>query len=116
MPPLNVKDGSGADIVLFAPRSIISLSGTITVGGTPQELIAASSAYDYVELNNPGTATESLFFNDTGTPCTNNPNVDTELPPGGTYIWAAVGTVPVPTAAISIGAVTTGHPFRAKRV
>lgn len=101
---------------LRAPADIVSLSGTITNGANAQNLIEAESNYDYVELANPTTASESLFFNDTGAACTRNPAVDTELTPGATYIWSAAGPVPVPTDAISIGADTTGHAFRAKRV
>lgn len=96
-------------------RNFTTLAGTITTGGTAQDLIAAASGYVFVSLANPSDASESLFFNDTGADCTNNPAVDEELTPGMTYIWSATGVVPVPTDKISIGAATTGHAFRAKR-
>lgn len=99
-----------------AGADFVSISGTITTGGTAKNLIAATSGYSYVELNNPTNAGESLFFNDTGATCTNSPAVDTELVPGASYIWSRWGSVPVPTDAISIGAATTAHAYRAKRV
>lgn len=111
--PIPVTDSTAPP---SAGSDFVSISGTITVGGTAQNLVAAASGYSYVELNNPANATESLFFNDTGAACTNNPAVDTEIFAGGSYIWSRWGSVPVPTDAISINAATTAHAYRAKRV
>lgn len=108
--PLNVTSSGAASALNYA-----SASGTITTGGTAQNLVGAASGLSLVELCNPSNATESLFANDTGAVATGDPNVDIELPPGGSYVWAnQAGFVPVPTDAISIQAATTGHHFRAK--
>jgi hypothetical protein len=82
-------------------------SGTITVGGAGQALLAFNSARRYLRIANPSTATESLWINDKGATATNAPP-SFELQAG--QIWEPN---PPSIQAISIYGGTTGHAFEA---
>lgn len=84
------------------------LSGTITTGGTAQQLVAFNSARRYIRISNPSLATESLWVNDKG---------GTAAVAGATSWELGIGKTwepqPAPINAVSIVAATTGHTFEA---
>lgn len=87
---------------------MINRSGTITVGGTRQPLAAARSNRKYLFVQNPSTATESLYVDINA-----NAAVGTaiELLPGASLEL----TYPVvPVSRVDVLAATTGHAFVAK--
>ncbi len=84
-------------------------SGTITTGGAAQNLMPANASRKYLLLQNPSTATESLWFTELGVDAVQAPP-SMELQPGQSYESA----LDVPVTAISIIAATTGHAFTAR--
>lgn len=92
-----------------AQGALTDRSGSITAGGTAQQLIAVNSARKYLFIRNPITATERLWFNFTTTAVADSPSI--ALDPGDTFVME--GTF-VSTEAISVLAATTGHKITAK--
>lgn len=84
------------------------LSGTITTGGTAQQLAAFNSSRRYLRVTNPSTATESLFVNDKGGSASLSDGKSFELQAG--QIWEPN---PPSIQAVSIIAASTGHAFEA---
>lgn len=79
-------------------------SGTITLGGTAQQLFAVNAARQRFIISNPSTATEVLQF------AYGNTGHYINLPPGTTW---DEGDFSVSGDAIYIVAATTGHAFTA---
>lgn len=88
-------------------RTVTDASGVIAAGGTPQNVVAAEPAGHIVEIQNPFSATESLFVNDAGA-AENVPVRSIELVPGGSWKSDLI------TNAVSVNAVTINHVFVAK--
>jgi hypothetical protein len=86
--------------------------GTITLGGTSQQIMAVNAARKRMIIQNPSSEIESLFMNFTAAANAGN-NTSFELMPGG-YFDSAFG--PVSTEAINVVAATTGHKFVAKEM
>jgi len=80
-------------------------SGTITTGGTAQELAPASPSRDHMPIGNPN-ATGSLWVNDYGGTAAANGAGSTEIAPGQTVQTRSRN-------AISIVGATTGMKFSA---
>lgn len=93
-------------------------SGSITLGGTSQTLVAAASvARKQILIENPCStasqgigATENLFINFTSAASLTAGN-SIELAPCGSY---SSSTGPVTIELITVNAATTGHKFVAK--
>ena len=101
-----------ASIALFAvipAEAQLDGSGTITTGGTAQQVFAARSTRSYLFCQNPIAATEPLLINAPGVAGATN----------GSYELAAGGSITfdnsfVPKGAVSAFAATTGHRFVCK--
>lgn len=85
-------------------------SGTITVGGTSQTLAASNSSRKYIFIQNPSSATESLFINFTSASSLTVGSV--ELLPGGSF-ERTLATY-MTTELITVNAASTAHAFVAK--
>ena len=83
-------------------------SGTITAGGTAQQLAAANTNRRYLLIQNEH-ATETLWFNFTTTATAAEPSF--QIPAGGSFVMEAGY---ISTEAVSVIAATTGHPWTAK--
>ena len=81
---------------------------TIAVGGTAQSLVGANSSRKRLFVQNPSTATESLFLRFGGTATTTYTSL--ELLPGAAFDSSGG---PCPSDAISVNAATTGHQVHA---
>jgi len=105
IPALDAIISGGALNVNAKPFTISGLvdgSGTITLGGTTQSILAANAARQYVSLSNPDTATETLYF------CWGAAGAGKiPLLPGATY---ESGPNVVGDQLFALGA-TTGHAF-----
>lgn len=100
-----------AQIDLTERRTTTDRSGSITVGGTSQQLCAAFGNRAYLYIQNPSAASESLFVNESAAASTTAANC-WELQPGEHLEWIAQGFVPV--GAFNVTANTAGHAFIAK--
>ncbi len=89
--------------------TLTNRSGTITAGGTSQQIAPANASRKYLFIQNPITATETLFVN-FGSPAASGTSY--EIAAGGS-LSLGVGSF-VPTDAVNIVAATTGHVFVAK--
>jgi hypothetical protein len=88
--------------------TVIDRSGTVTLGGTSQSLMAANANRAYLLIMNPTNATEDLFICLVGAAETGSVR-SFSLSPGGTYERASPSYVP--SNAITITAATTAHAF-----
>lgn len=96
--------------------TLVDISGTITIGGTAQDLRSAVTASNFLRLANPPSATESLWFCD----AVDNAGAEVlaemgdlhshELRPGEMFTWPS-GIL----NAVSIIAATSGHKFIARK-
>ena len=88
-------------------------SGSITTGGTAQTALAANPTRRFLRIENPPSATESLFVRYGGTASVNSSTPDsTELAPGASdEYWSVGGSGYVPGGLVSVIAATTGHKF-----
>lgn len=87
-------------------------SGSITTGGTAQTAVAANGRRNFLRVENPPSASESLFVRYGGTASTNSGTPDsTELAPGASDEFPTGGSGYVPGGAVSVIAATTGHKF-----
>ncbi|MDE2040679.1 MAG: hypothetical protein KGO96_13915 [Elusimicrobia bacterium] len=84
-------------------------SGTITTGGTAQQLAAANASRKYLVIQNQH-ATEVLWFNFTTTAVQSEPSFQLAAG-GGSFVMEGEF---VSTEAVSVIAATTGHPWTAK--
>lgn len=90
-------------------------SGSVTVGGTSQQVLAANVNRHYLFIENPstavsGVAAESLFANnDSAATLTGTSDELTNL---GTKSYSFPGFVP--TGTVNVNATTTGHKFVCK--
>ena len=84
-------------------------SGSITSGGTSQAAVAADPSRRRLFVENPPSATESLFvaFGEAATVNGGTPN-SYELGPGG--VLEFIGDM-CPNTSINVIAATTGHKF-----
>jgi len=83
-------------------------SGTVTTGGSSQQIMAVNANRKSIIIENPIAATETLFFNFTSAASTTSASIG--LAPGGIYS----PTNFISTEAINVTATTTGHAFVAK--
>lgn len=104
-------DATGAALAAGGSTTTNAAVRTITVGGTAQDAFIALAARSYLFVQNPLSATESLYVNDGA-----NAAADTtswELQPGEALEFGgSAGFVPV--GRISVVAATTSHAFIAK--
>ena len=80
------------------------LGGTITTGGVAQNGLNANGYRRTWRIKNPSTATETLYFSESGTASA----ASTPLAPGEG--WSQPPAT-VPYAVVSVYALTTGHAF-----
>lgn len=101
--------GAAQAQVQYDPRPIVwkSCSSTITAGGTAQNLTLGNGPLRGFFLQNPSTATESLFFDPTGAAST-TAGVSGELIAGA---MMATGPGTIFFGQMSVNAATTGHAF-----
>ena len=98
------------------PQPLNDCSGSITTGGTSQQVLAANTNRQYLFIENPsatvsGVSAESLFVNAGAAAAADGKSI--EMANLGTpQTWNRPGMVP--TAAINIIAATTGHKFVCK--
>lgn len=108
---LDVNIGSGS--VTAVPGAIgltyVDRSGSIAAAPTAQVLMAANSTRKTLLIQNPTTATETLWIRFTGTAAIDG-NTSWPLEPGDTWFESGSG---VSTQAVSVCAATTGHVWRA---
>jgi len=99
--------------LLAAPVAVAQLdgSGTITTGGTSQQVFDVRPGRAYLFCQNPIAATETLFVNAPTVAGTTNGSY--ELAPGGAITFAGGGFVP--TGQVFVTAATTGHRFVCKQ-
>lgn len=83
-------------------------SGTITTGGTAQQLAPANASRHYLLVVND-SATETMWINFTTTAVTSEPSIP--ILANGSFVMESSF---VSTEAVSIIAATTGHPWTAK--
>lgn len=101
--PLPVSStASGGNPVTYTNRS-----GTVTLGGTAQTLMAANASRQGFIVQNVSTG--DLWISSLGTAAATQPSI--WLPPGSYYEPPSDG---VPVAAISIFGATTGQAFSAR--
>ena len=102
--PAAINVDNSGNVITTAPGSLqfANLSGTITAGGTAQTASSAKTRQKLV-VQNPSSATESLFIDFTGAATTSS----LEIQPGQTQVFQA----PIDNRALSIIAATTGHAF-----
>jgi hypothetical protein len=86
-------------------------SGTVTTGGTSQQLAAANPGRKYLLIENPTTATEALYVNFTAAASTAGSS-SISISPGGSLTMSAATYVS--QEAVTVTATTTGHGFTAK--
>ena len=91
------------------PTQFTDISGAIATGGTAQAAAGFDSSRKYLRIQNPWSATESLFINDAGANASSSDGKSLELQPGQVY-----APYPVPANPISVVAATTGHAFEGK--
>jgi hypothetical protein len=101
----------GATPVAITPTD---KGGTMTAGGTAQTAIASNSSRKGGWIQNPCSATESLFISTTTSATTTGASDDAELPACASFSLVTSGGVI--TAAVSVNAATTGHRWLAKEV
>ncbi len=124
---VTAKDGGGAD-VKFKVDSVTdgadtvklqkagvaitytNRSGTITTGGTAQQMMAAAPLRRKLDILNPKTETEDLWISFTTT-ATASVTTSFYLEPGDRFIEAGEGCT---TQAVSVLAATTGHAWFAQ--
>lgn len=94
-----------------AASVVVDASGTVTTGGTSQQVMPAKTSRTYLMCQNPITATETLFVNLDGAASTTAGSI--ELAAGGTMSFH--GSSFIPTGPVTVTAATTGHRFVCKQ-
>ncbi len=92
--------------------SLYDRSGTITSGGTAQQLAAANGGRQYLLIQNNSSA--DLWVNFGTTAVVGQPSI--KIASGGAIEYSAHGTGVVPTALVSIIGGTTSQAFTAKEL
>jgi hypothetical protein len=87
-------------------------SGTVTAGGTSQELAPAVATRQYLLIQNISAG--DLWINFGVAAVTTQPSI--KIPPGGSGEWSKGGTGYVPVAAVNVIGATTGQAWAAKTV
>ncbi len=98
--PMPIGAGGGA---------LTDRSGTITTGGTSQQLAPVNNARKYLLVQNPTTASESFWIAVGTAAVAASPSI--EIAPGVTLSWESSF---VPSDAVNVIAATTGTAFVAK--
>lgn len=88
--------------------AITNRSGQISTGGTAQQAAATNASRNYLLIQNPSNAGESLWYSLDTIAVAASPAI--ELQPGQSYESTNV----VPTGAVSVIAATTGHKYTVK--
>lgn len=91
--------------------ALTDASGSITTGGTSQQVYAANSSRIYLYIANPEDATETLYVN-IGASASTTARNSYELPPGADLPFDSSGFIP--SGAVNVVAATTGSKFIAK--
>ncbi len=95
--------------------SFINRSGTITAGGTAQQLAPANENRRYLMVQN--ISDTDMWINDLGTATADSPSI--KIAPGATVAWYDSDDVQeplVPEQAISIICATTGKKWTAREL
>lgn len=100
--PVKIGDGPSG--------TLTDRHGTITTGGTSQQIAAVNSNRKYLLIFNPPTATETLFINFTTAAAQDATSIP--ITPGGSFLMQAPSFVS--TEAVNAVAATTGHAFGCK--
>lgn len=85
-------------------------SGTITTGGTSQEVLPAQTGRKFLLIQNPTTASEALWLNFTDAAAVDAAG-SVSLAPGGAMSFEGDF---VPQNSVNVTATTTGHKFTVK--
>ena len=110
-PALVVAISPNNSLAVAISGTLTDRSGTVTTGGTSQQIAAANSSRKFLLIENPSNATEVLYVNFTTAASTTAKN-SIELNAGGS-IQLNAGTY-ITTEAVNVTAVTTSHAFIAK--
>lgn len=108
--PVPVSGSFTTDSNAARRGTLTDRSGTITVGGTAQQLMAVNANRKYVLIINPSNASEALYINFTTTAVITGPP-SIRLDAGDSFVMEGEF---VTTELISVNAATTGHAFVAK--
>jgi len=96
----------------IASRGVLTdFSGTITAGNVSQQVLPPFAFRSFFFVQNPSSASESLFVN-FSSPASTNGNNCFELLPGSSLQMVVTGFVSV--EAVFVAAATPGHPFVCK--
>lgn len=98
------------DFTLNPGTTPVDGSGTVTAGTVSQQIFAANPKRLFLSVQNPITATETLFVNVGANASTTGGSY--EIAPGGTLSWTGSAT---PTSTVTVTAATTAHRFIAKQ-
>lgn len=101
-----VSLASGTSIVPTS-TALTDISGTITAGGSSQQISTAHSR-KYLLVQNPSSATESLWVNFGAAATVGQPSI--EIAAGTALVLSSF----IPSQTITVIAATTGHAFTAK--
>jgi hypothetical protein len=93
-------------VVVDNAGALTDRSGTITAGGAAQNAVGTNATRRYLLVRNPKSATESLWLSLVGTAAAASPSL--ELAAGDAFV--AEHNL-IPTNAVSVFALTTGHAF-----
>jgi hypothetical protein len=104
--PTTVTTGSPSEVTLT------DRSGTITSGGTSQQLAAANATRQYLLIQNNSAA--DLWVNFGVAAVANQPSI--RLASGAQIEYSPGGTGVIPSQAVNIIGATTGQAFTAKEV
>jgi hypothetical protein len=104
--PTTVTTGPPSEVTL------VDRSGTITAGGTSQQLAAANATRQYLLVQNNSNG--DLWINFGVAAVTTQPSI--RLAPGSQIEYSPGGTGVIPTQAVNIIGATTGQVFTAKEV
>ena len=94
----------GFDTVVPIRAGELDAGLTIAAGGTAEVALAAQTDRTYLEIQNPSTATEVLYFRTDGTAAADKTSRSLGI---GESWWNPPGACP--TGAVSVFAATTGH-------
>lgn len=113
--PVSNPDGSligggGAAVAPVTRAAVTDGSGTVTTGGTSQQVFAANTTRSYLMCQNPISATEALFVNIGAAASTTAGSI--ELAPGASISFQQQF---IPTGTVNVTAVTTAHRYVCKQ-
>lgn len=103
--------GTLAISLAYAQQTVFDASGTVTTGGTSQQVLPYNPNRKYLLIENPIAATETLYCNFSAAAATTG-SASISLAAGGSYERSAPNFVP--KDAIACTATTTGHAFTVK--